>query len=405
MRAAVAGATLPDHQPSWEFPFYDSGHDEFRARVRARLADAVLPGADDWERQGFIGAAGWRALGAAGLLGEPHDGPGFLRSAVLLEELGATGYAGVRSAVGVHAYMAASYLLLFGSEAQRAAWLPAARRGERVTALAITEHQAGSDLSDLRTVAVPRPEGGFRLDGHKCYIANGTRAGLLVVLARTGAPREAPDPPRRAPGGGNGLAGASLLLVDADAPGVVRRPQPMSGYRSADVAEIVFDGVDLPADALLGRPGRALLQLMRALDFERLVAGLLAVGGVRHTLELLGAHLAARRMRGGPLGARQAVRHQVADLLAEYDTVRRYAHHAAWLHSQGRLDTRTASVVKLRATELAVGAAQTCARLHGAQGYLEDSAVARVHRDALAGTIAAGASELLRDLIAEAPAT
>nr|WP_274613948.1 acyl-CoA dehydrogenase family protein [Streptomonospora nanhaiensis] len=143
---------------------------------------------------------------------------------------------------------------------------------------------------------------------------------------------------------------------------------------------------------------------MRALDFERLVAGLLAVGGVRHTLELLAAHLAARQLNGGRLGERQAVRHQVADLLAEYDTVRRYAHHAAWLHAQGRLDTRTASVVKLRATELAVAAAQTCARLHGAQGCLESSAVARVHRDALAGTVAAGASELLRDLIAEAGA-
>ncbi|MBV2363326.1 acyl-CoA dehydrogenase family protein [Streptomonospora nanhaiensis] len=396
MSPAGAAAVPADHQPSWEFPFYDTGHDEFRAFVRARLGEAVLPFADDWERQGFVGDSGWAALGAAGLLREAHSGAGFLRSAVLLEELGATGYAGIRSSVGVHAYMAASYLLLFGSQAQRAAWLPAAQRGERVTALAITEHQAGSDLSDLRTVAEPRPEGGFRLDGSKCYIANGTRAGLLVVLARTGQPR---------PGGtGHGLAGAGLLLVDARAPGVVRRPQPMSGYRSADIAEIDFDGVELPASALLGRPGRALLQLMRALDFERLVAGLLAVGGVRHTLELLAAHLAARQLNGGRLGERQAVRHQVADLLAEYDTVRRYAHHAAWLHAQGRLDTRTASVVKLRATELAVAAAQTCARLHGAQGCLESSAVARVHRDALAGTVAAGASELLRDLIAEAGA-
>lgn len=396
MNAALppVGDFLTTRELAHDFPFFDNTHDEFRTLVRARLAESVLPQAQAWEQQGRIDPDGWKALGAAGLLEVGHNGDDFLRSAVLLEELGATGYAGIRASVGVHSYMALSYVLLFGTPEQREAWVPPAHRGEQVTALAISEPNAGSDLRDLRTHARSRgadDAAGFVLDGHKSYVANGTRAGLLVVLART-----------RHTGADRGLAGASMLLVDADSPGVIRRPQLMAGWRAADIAEIDFDHVEVPEGGLLGRRDRALLQLMRALDFERLVAGILAVGGVRYTLELLDTHVRTRQVKGVPLGAHQAVRHQLADLYGEFDMVRRYAHHAAWLHARGRLDTRTASVLKLRSTELAVTAAQVCARYHGALGYREAADAARVHRDATAGTIAAGASEVLRDMIFEA---
>ncbi|MFD7003203.1 acyl-CoA dehydrogenase family protein [Streptomyces mirabilis] len=403
MSAALppVGNILTSRELAHDFPFFNSTHDEFRALVRARLAESVLPHAQAWEQRGHIDPDGWKALGAAGLLEVGHSGDDFLRSAVLLEELGATGYAGIRASVGVHSYMALSYVLLFGTPEQRQAWVPAAQRGERVNALAISEPNAGSDLRDLRTLARPRgadDAAGFVLDGRKSYVANGTRAGLLVVLARTGRPGGTPA----GTGADRGLAGASMLLVDADSPGVTRRPQPMAGWLAADIAEIDFDHVEVPQGALLGRRGRALLQLMRALDFERLVAGLLAVGGVRYTLELLDTHVRTRQVKGVPLGSHQAVRHQLGDLYGEFDMVRRYAHHAAWMHARGRLDTRTASVLKLRSTELAVTAAQVCARYHGALGYQEGADAARVHRDATAGTIAAGASELLRDMIFEA---
>ncbi|MGW1148528.1 acyl-CoA dehydrogenase family protein [Streptomyces sp. NPDC002454] len=392
------GRLLTERALAHDFPFFDHGHDAFRALVRARLAEHVLPHAEAWERQGRIAAEGWKALGAAGLLEVGHSGDDFLHSAVLLEELGATGYAGIRASVGVHAYMALSYVLLFGTPQQREAWVPAAHRGESVTALAISERNSGSDLRDLRTRARPCDGAdGFVLDGRKSYVANGTRAGLLVVLART----RHPDGASAGTGGGRGLANASMLLVDADSPGVTRRPQPMAGWRAADIAEIDFDHVEVPETGLLGRRHRALLQLMRALDFERLVAGLLAVGGVRYTLELLDTHVCTRHVKGVPLGAHQAVRHRLAELYGEFDMVHRYAHHAAWLHAQGRLDTRTASVLKLRSTELAVTAAQVCAQYHGALGQQEGADAARVHRDATAGTIAAGASELLRDMIFE----
>ncbi|GAA3463915.1 acyl-CoA dehydrogenase family protein [Saccharothrix longispora] len=361
--------------------------DGFRARVRAELDRVVVPHAEAWERRGRVSRTGWRELGAAGLLALPHDGPGFLRSAVFLEELGATGYAGVRASIGVHAYMASSYLRLFGSAGQRAALLPGAERGDDVLALAISEDGAGTDLRCLATTAVPDGAGGYRLSGHKSAVANASAAAHFVVLARTGP--------------GPGLSGASLLLVDASAAGVTHRRQDALGWRAADVRRVEFDDVAVGGDRLLGKPNRALVHLMRALDFERLVAGLLAVGGVRHCLRLLTGFARTHRVGDAPLSANQVVRHRIADLDAQWELVAAYARRTAERHSRGELDTKSASVLKLTATELAVTAAQLCVQYHGARGYLDGSTAARLYRDSIAGTIAAGASELLRELVFE----
>ncbi|MGD3108494.1 acyl-CoA dehydrogenase family protein [Streptomyces sp. YGL11-2] len=371
-------------------PHLTGEHDEIRTRIRNQLADAVLPYADSWERQRAIDADGWRALGAHGLLELAHGGDDFLDSAVLLEELGRTGYAGVRAAVGVHAYMATSYLRMFGTEEQRATLLPAVARGERIAALAISEAGAGTDLRHLSTRAEVLGADGYRVSGQKYYVANGSRAGFYVTLVKT-----------RETTGSRGLSGASLLVIDADAPGVTHTPQPMTGWHSADVCRVDFDGVLVPANRLIGRRDFALMHLMTGLDFERLVAGLLAVGGVGYCLELLHRFVREHQVKDVPLAAHQAVRHKVAELTGDFELVRNYAYHAAWLHSRGLLDTRTASVLKLKATELAVTAAQTCVQYHGARGYLDDAAASRLYRDAMAGTIAAGASELLRDMIFE----
>ncbi|MEV4441892.1 acyl-CoA dehydrogenase family protein [Streptomyces sp. NPDC049577] len=387
MSTTTGERTARPHRP----PHLTAEHEETRSRVRGVLGDVVLPQADAWERQGRVSAEGWRALGAHGLLDFAHDGEEFLHSAVLLEELGRTGYAGIRASVGVHAFMALSYVRMFGTAELRATLLPAAARGERIAALAISEPDAGSDLRHLSTRAEPLGDGGaggFRVDGRKCHVANGSGAGFFVTLVKT-----------RRTSGDRGLSGASLLVIDADAPGVTRTPQPMTGWRSADVCRVDFDDVRVPANALVGRRDMALLHLMKALDFERLVAGLLAVGGVGYCLELLDGFVRRHRVKDVPLGSHQAVRHRVAELTGELELVRTYAYHAAQLHAQGRLDTRTASVLKLKATELAVSAAQACVQYHGARGYLEDAAAARLYRDAMAGTIAAGASELMRDMI------
>ncbi|MEV7097926.1 acyl-CoA dehydrogenase family protein [Amycolatopsis sp. NPDC051045] len=362
-----------------------------RSRVRAALEQTVLPHADEWESARGIPPRGWRALAAAGLFDRPSAGAGFLESAILLEELGRTGYAGVRAAVAVHTYMAAFYLDRFGSPHQQAAYLPDVRAGRRVAALALSEPEAGTDLNGITTRAEPDGAGGYRVSGRKAHVTNGSRAGFFLCLARV---RTVGSRPRS-------LAGCGLLLVDADAPGVTATAEPMVGWHAADVCEVTLDSVPVPAGRVLGKAGHTLSYLMAALDFERLVAGLLAIGGASHSLALAGSFVRGHHVNGAPLAANQAVRHTLADLAAELDLVRTYGYFASMLHSEGRLDTGTASTLKLRATELAVSAARACTQYHGARGYREDSAVSRVHRDAAAGTITAGASELMRDLIFE----
>lgn len=369
--------------------------DQFREHARAALADIVLPHADGWEDTGKIDRQGWRSLGDRGLLGLAHTGPEFMRSAVFLDELGRTGYAGVRAAIGVHAYMARSYLELFGNDEQRAAYLPAARHGQRIAALAMTEENAGSDLRELGTRAEVCADGSYRVTGRKCYVTNGSAAGFFVTLVRTDSAPASAAPASKV------LRGASLLLIDADLPGITRHEEPLLGWRSADVCTVEFAGVLVPASGLLGRPGQALVQLMKALDFERLIAGLLAVGGIGYCLELLRTFVRDHRIGDAPMSAKQAIRQQVADLDCDFELVRQYALHAARQQCLGRLDTRTASVLKLKSTELAVLAAQRCLMCHGGRGYLRDSAVSRLYRDAIGGTIAGGVGELLRDMIYE----
>lgn len=371
-------------------PILNDQHEALRERVRAVLAEIVLPNADSWEQQRRIPRTAWQALGAHGLLGLPHDGPGFLDSAVFCEELGRTGYAGLRAALAVHAYMVASYLRLFGNDEQRRKYLEPAQRGDKVAALAISEPHAGSDLCNITSRAAENADThDYRLAGVKAHVANGVSADFAVTVAIT-SPRTA------------GLAGASILIADIDGIEVRRAPERPLGFRSSGVASLVFEDLPVPASNLLGKPGRALLQLMSALDFERLIAGFLAVGGARYTLEVLGAHIRTHMVGDTALSGFQSVRHRLADLTGQLALVRQFAYAAAWQHSRGRLDTFTAATLKQKATDLELAAALACMHLHGARGYREDSIPARLYRDAVASPITAGVNELLKDLAFEA---
>lgn len=369
--------------------FLTADHAGFREHVQTVLSDLITPHAEKWESTKCISREGWHKLGEAGLLSLGHTGADFLHSAIFLEELGGLGYGGIRAAVAVQAYMAVSYLHLYGTQGQQRRYLPAAQQGRLVAALALTENTAGSDLRQLNTRAY-RTEGGYRVTGEKLYVANGSQADFVITLAKT---REVQSD--------KGLTGASLLVIDTNSPGVSCVSEPMLGWHSADICRVRFTEVAVPATALVGRHHQALRHLVRALDFERLVAGILAVGGVRHCLSLLKDFVREHHVKGASLDTHQAVRHKIADLESSYELLRHYGYRAAWLHARGQLDTHTASVLKLQATELAVAATQACVQFHGARGYAADAVAARLHRDAMAGTIAAGASELMRDLVYE----
>ncbi|KAG8149058.1 acyl-CoA dehydrogenase family protein [Burkholderia catarinensis] len=366
-------------------PYPAEQYHAFAAEVRERLRACLLPEAEAAEARGHLPRAVWRALASAELLDFPLEGEGFVRSAVFLEELGRLGYAGVRAAVGVHVFMAASYLAWFGNDAQRERYLARMRNGTAVAALAITEDQAGSDLSGLQCTAEAAGDA-WRINGTKRFISNGSQAALIVALVRSNAQRHA-------------LGGCSLMLVDADAPGVTRMPLNLLGWRSADVCDIRFENVAVPHDNVLGKTDKAFTYLMRCLDFERMVAGMLALGGAAYSIRLGDRFVRQRMVRSAPLSANQSIRHELADLIAELRLLRSFGYRLVQQYAGGKLGSGDAAILKLRSTELAKRAAHLGAQFHGARGYQSESDVARLYRDATAGTIAAGASELMREII------
>ncbi|WP_428265212.1 acyl-CoA dehydrogenase family protein [Haliangium sp.] len=371
-------------------------HQQLREEVRELFASEVLPHADEWERERQVPRRIWAEMGARGLLGlhypEAVGGAGkdLFHSVVLLEELGRTGYTGFRVAIAVHAYMATSYLAHAGGPALVQRYLAPAIAGTKIAALALTEPDAGSDLSRLQTVAV-RDGDSYVIDGRKKFVANGTVADFVIVAVRTGA---------AAPKGGAG--GLSMIVVDSDSPGLDRTRLDNLGWHSSDTVELTLDGVRVPAENLIGSENRGFLYLMRCLQLERLAAGILALGGIDRCLELTWQYISQRKIYGGTISKLQAVRHRMAELVTEATAVRQLAYHAAWLYDHGDPPVAECSMVKLKATELAVRVAQECMQFHGADGYQSASAVSRMYRDAQAATIAGGASEVLRDLLAQA---
>jgi citronellyl-CoA dehydrogenase len=380
--------------------YFTERHQQFRIDVRDFLAGAVVPFAPDWEARRRLPREAWKSFGEQGLLGLLHSrevggsARDLFSSVVFLEELGRIGYGGVRAAISVHAYMATYYLARSGNAALRQRYLTPAVAGDKIAALAVTEPGAGSDLAGLSST-VHKQLDHFVLDGTKSMVSNGSSADFYVVLARSGAPPGGPS------GGGRGAVGLSLFVVDAGSPGItIERTEPV-GWRAADPATVRFEAVHVPLDQVVGRLHSGFYQLMRGFQLERVVAAVLALGGADRSLQLTREHLVRRAAFGARLADLQAVRHQIADLATNLAAARELVYHAIWRYQSDDLGSvRECSMAKLCATELATRMADTSLQLHGAHGYLDDTEVARAFRDARAATIAAGPSEVMRDIIA-----
>lgn len=390
--------------------YFTQQHQQFRAEVREFLDKAVIPFAAEWEAQRRLPREAWKSFGERGLLGLLHSREvggsdrDLFSSVVFLEELGRTGHGGLRAAVSVHAYMATYYLARSGHAELRRNYLAPAVTGDKIAALAVTEPGAGSDLAGLASTVRVQP-GHFVLDGTKSMVSNGSSADFYVVLARRRTESEGSSDGGSSDGGssggGRGAAGLSLFVVDADSPGItIERTEPV-GWRAADPATVRFESVRVPVEHVVGRPDSGFYQLMRGFQLERVVAAALALGGADRNLLLTREHLVRRRAFGARLADLQAVRHRVADLATDLAAGRELVYHAVWRYqADGLGSVRECSMAKLYATELATRIADTSLQLHGAHGYLDDTEVARAFRDARAATIAAGPSEVMRDIIA-----
>jgi acyl-CoA dehydrogenase len=379
-------------------PYFTSEHEAFRRSVRAFLEKEIAPYAADWEQRREMPRSAWRAFAAEGLLGLNHPRAvggaekDIFYSVVFLEELGRLGFGGVRFAVALHTYMGTSYLAASGSADLQQRFLRPAVTADKIAALAITEPQAGSDLA--RLAATAREDGDdLVIDGEKRFIVNGCFADFFVTAVRTGGPAGS--------GGSRSQGDLSLCVVEREREGVHVEANDCISWRASGMADVSFRGVRVPKGNTIGRRNSGFTQIMKNMQLERLAAGISAVGDAAHCLEMTWDFLKRRGMFDSTLSAKQAVRHRMADLLTEVEATRRLAYHAAWSYARDPLSITECSMVKLKATELARIVAEECQHLHGAEGYREGSPIVRIVHDAQAATVAAGASEVMRDIVAQ----
>lgn len=309
-----------------ERDLYTAEHEAFRETVRTFLAKEVLPHHDRWERDGIVGRDVWRAAGRQGLLGlavpQEYGGGGtddFRYSAVLIEEFARAGASGV--ALSLHNDIVGPYLTRLATDEQKRRWLPGFTSGETVTAIAMTEPGAGSDLQSIRTTATDRGDH-YLLNGAKTFISNGILADLVVVVART------------TPEGGS--SGQSLLVVERGMEGFERgRNLDKIGQKAQDTAELFFDDVRVPKENLLGGENRAFAALMANLAQERLAIAVGAAAAAEHVLELTRAYVKQREAFGRPLARLQHIRFEIAEMATECAVTRTFVDRCVTEHGAG----------------------------------------------------------------------
>jgi acyl-CoA dehydrogenase len=335
-----------------------------------------------------------RRLGSLGLLGitSPPEyggaGADAITSAVFQEALSRSTFGGFVVTVLVHTDMAGPHLVRAGSKAQLDRYLAKVIAGELVTAIAVTEPDAGSDVAAIRTRA--RREGdGWVLNGTKLFITNGVRGDLYFVAARTDAAAK-------------GARGISMFIVEKGAPGFrVGRALRKQGWLCSDTAELVFEDCRLGADALLGEENGGFYAIMRNFQTERIALAAMAVGHCLTALELTHRYVNERKAFGGTLSDLQVVRQRLAMLEARTAAARQLLYHCAWLAGENRDCVREVSMLKALTGELANEVMYACQQFHGGMGYMRETAIERLVRDARVLAIGGGATEVMLEEVAK----
>jgi acyl-CoA dehydrogenase len=378
---------------SESFPYFSEEHAMLRDTLRRFIADRVLPNGDAWEEQGFVSRDVLREMGSLGLLGmryaPEHGGAGLdtVANAVLAEELGRCTYGGFAVTVLVHTDMASPHLYHAGTPEQLARWMPDITSGRKITAVAMTEADAGSDLASMRTSA-RKVDGGYRLNGAKMFITNGVYGDLYFVAAKTGEP------------GRN--RSMTMFAIEKGAPGLrVARALKKHGWLSSDTAELVFEDCFVPDENRIGDEGRGFYALVRNLQNERIVLGAQALGEAMKGIELTLDWVKQRKAFGAALWEKQAIRQRLAMRLAEVEAARALVFNTAWRDAQGQDVSKEVSMIKALAGTLVNAVMYDCVQFHGGMGYMRESAIERMARDARVQSIGGGATEVMLEEVAK----
>jgi len=374
--------------------YFKEEHSLLRDQVRRFVESEIKPFGEDWEREGMVPRQVLRKMGELGFFGlripEHLGGSGMdvFAMIVLAEELSRSTFGGVSVTVMVHTAMASPHLVYTGSQEQIRKYLPGILSGETITAIAVTEPEAGSDVAGIRTRAA-RDGREWVLNGSKIFISNGYYGDLYFVAAKTDVKAK-------------GSRGISIFLVEKGMPGFrVGRQLEKQGDLCSDTAELFFEDCRLPAENLLGEENRGFYAIMRNFQNERLSIGAMATSEAATALELTIAHVRSRRAFGGPLIDKQGIRQRLAMLECKLTAARQLLYHAAWLDSVGRDCVGEISMVKAYCAEVTNEVMYTCQQFHGGTGYMRGIPIERMVRDARLHAIGGGATEVMLDEVAK----
>jgi acyl-CoA dehydrogenase len=373
-----------------ERDIFTEEHAAFRDLVRTFIAKEIAPHHEQWERDGMVSRDVWLAAGRTGLLGieidEKYGGGGlqdYRYYLILGEELARTGMHG--PGFGVHNDIIGPYLQRLCTPEQCERWLPGYCSGEIITAIAMSEPGAGSDLQGIRTTAV-RDGDHYILNGQKTFISNGQLCDLVIVVART-------DPEA-------GYRGISLFVVERGMDGFERgRNLDKVGMHAQDTSELFFSDVRVPAGNLLGEEGGGFIALMQNLPRERVAIGTAALAGAEGAFEQTLEYCKQRQAFGRPIGKFQHNRFVLAEMATELAVARAFTDRCVTEHNAGRLSTEEASMLKWWDTELCNKVIDRCVQLYGGYGYMREYPVARAYADGRAQTIFGGTTEIMKEII------
>jgi acyl-CoA dehydrogenase len=365
-------------------------HEMFRQSVRKFVEKEIVPHHAQWEHDGIVPRELWLKAGQQGMLcctvPEEYGGLGldYLFDVVVFEELWRVGASG--PGFLIHTDLVATYILSFGTEAQKKKFLPKMVSGEWIGSLGMTEPHAGSDLKAIRTKAV-RDGDDFVINGQKVFISNGQLCDVLVLATKTDS--EA------------GAKGVTLFLVEGDRAGF-RRGKNLEklGMRAQDTSELFFDNIRLPRDNMLGEEGKGFAQMMTKLSQERLAQAVRSAVVAETIIEWTVDYTMQRQAFGKAIFDQQNTQFKLAELHAQATAMRVFTDRCIELFMAGNLDPVDAAVAKMLTTELHCKAADECLQLFGGWGYMWEMPIARAYADARITKIAGGSIEIMKLIIA-----
>jgi citronellyl-CoA dehydrogenase len=387
---AATDVLKPDHAAHRRHFIFTDEHEQLRESIRAFVLKELRPHAEEWEESTFPDWV-FQRMGELGLLGlsypEQYGGQGgdYYCNLVLGEEIVQSNCGGLAMGVAVHTDMATPPIHAFGTEEQKQAYLVPAIRGQKISCLGITEPDAGSDVSGIKTRAV-RDGDEWVINGSKTYITNGHRADYIVLVTKT-------DPDA-------GYDGFTLFIVDMDAPGVIREKKlEKLGMHASDTALLAFQDVRVPDSAVLGEVGKGFYQIMWELQGERLIGAAGATASAQAVFDKTLQYATERQAFGRPIAKFQVTRHKFAEMATKIESSRQLTYTTAWRFANGEYPVREISMAKLYASRIACEVADECLQIHGGAGYMKEYGIERVWRDLRLNRIGAGTDEIMLDVI------